>query len=251
MLPDQLRRYSRNIILPEIGKEGQEKLLNSAVLVVGAGGLGSSALLHLAASGIGTIGIIDHDKVDLSNLQRQIIHEVNDIGRKKAESAKDAIHDLNPEIRINTYNLKLTNENAEEIAKKYDIIIDGSDNFPTRFLLNKICFELHKTLISAAIIGFTGQISSFKHYLGDPHPCYNCFCPEEPPANIMPNCSESGVFSPLAGIIGNMQTGEAIKELLNIGESLSGFIIQFDILKMEMRKIKLIKDMNCNLCQKK
>lgn len=244
MHEDQLRRYSRNIKLPEIGEEGQKKLLRSKVLVIGAGGLGSPVLLYLAAAGVGKIGIIDNDRVDLTNLQRQTIHETGDIDRPKVESARDAIHDLNPDITVEIYNERIDEKNAHALISRYDIVADGSDNFATRFLVNDVCREVGVTLISAAINRFEGQLSTFK----TGGPCYRCIYPDIPPADTMPSCSEAGVFGSVAGVMGAWQTTEVIKELLGIGESLSGSLIVFNALKGESRKIKVNKDIKCKTC---
>lgn len=244
----ELRRYSRNIVLPEIGEGGQEKLKKAKVLVIGAGGLGSPALLYLAASGVGHIGIIDSDKVELSNLQRQIIHETGDISRPKAESALDALHDLNPLVQAESYPLRLAAENAAELISAYDIILDGSDNIETRFLVNDKCYAAKKILVSAAIVGFQGQVSVFKSHIPGNNPCYRCLYPEPPPEDAMPNCAENGVFSPLGGIMGSLMAAEAIKELLGVGESLSGYILMADLLKNGFRKVKLNKDSECSVC---
>jgi len=248
MNQDQLRRYSRNIILPEISEEGQEKLLKSKVLVIGAGGLGSPVLLYLAASGVGKIGIIDNDKVDLSNLQRQIIHETTDVNRPKVESAADAVHDLNPDIEVEIYSQRLDEENAAEIISQYDVIADGCDNFETRFLVNDICYQEKKTLVSAAIHRFEGQLSTFKAYLGDGNPCYRCIYPEIPPPGTMPDCSQAGILGSVAGIMGSWQATEVIKEILGVGESLSGSLIVFDALKSTSRKIRVNPDPECKIC---
>lgn len=248
MNQEELVRYSRNIKLPEIGEVGQEKLLASKVLVIGAGGLGSPILLYLAASGIGTIGVIDNDKIELSNLQRQIIHETSDIKRNKAESAADAIHDLNPDVKLEVMNFRLDEKNAAEIIKKYDIVADGSDNAETRFLVNDTCFHEKKTLVSGAINRFDGQVYTFKPYLGNGHPCYCCLYPEIPPAGTIPTCSESGILSPVAGVIGSLQAAEIIKELLGVGESLSGFMLKYDALAVKIQKTSLPKDKSCKLC---
>jgi len=248
MKNDQLIRYSRNIILPEIGEEGQKKLLAAKVLVVGAGGLGSPVLLYLAAAGVGTIGIIDDDRVELGNLQRQILHETADINQPKAESARDAIHDLNPDIKIEIFNKRLTAGNIKGIIRNYDIIADGSDNFETRFLLNDECFTAKKTLVSAAIHRFEGQLSVFKAYLGEKHPCYRCIYPEMPPPGTMPKCSEAGILGSVAGIMGAWQATEILKEITGAGESLSGWLIIFDALKSVSRKVKVKKNRECPVC---
>lgn len=245
---NELRRYSRNIILPEIGENGQKKLLDAKVLVIGAGGLGSPCALYLAASGIGTIGIVDDDEVEFSNLQRQILHETSDIGKNKAESAKYALLDLNPDIKVTEINKRLSEENAREIIDKYDIVADGSDNISTRFLVNDTCYFFKKTLVSAAVVGFQGQISTFKAYMGEEYPCYRCLYPVPPPQDTMPSCSHNGIFAPIAGILGAMQAGEVMKEILNIGESLSGYLLRFNIKDNVISKTKLNKDKECPLC---
>ena len=245
---NQKIRYSRHLTLPEIGEEGQEKLLSSKVLVVGAGGLGSPSLLYLAAAGIGNISIADGDKVELSNLQRQILHETYDIGQPKVDSAKSAMHDLNPEINIKTYNMRLDENNIDEIIANYDVIIDGSDNFATRLLLNDKAFATRKPLISAAIGGFSGQISTFKAYLGDPHPCYRCIYPNIEHAQNVNNCSESGVLGAVAGLMGSWQAIETVKEILQIGKSLSGWLVIFDALSASTRKVKVKRNKLCKCC---
>lgn len=245
---DQKVRYARNISLPELGEAGQEKLLKAKVLVVGAGGLGSPLLLYLASAGVGKIGIIDDDKVALSNLQRQIIHESEDVGRAKVLSAKDAINDLNPEVKISLYDERLTPYNIDPIIENYDIVADCCDNFETRFLVNAACFKHKKTLVSAAIIGFSGQLYSFKPYLGGNNPCYQCIVPDLPPADATPKCSESGVLGALGGVMGSMQALEVIKEICDIGQSLSGYMIVFDGLSNSIRKVKVKPDRSCKQC---
>lgn len=246
---NQQRRYSRQIILPEIGEEGQEKLSQSKVLVVGAGGLGSPALLYLAAAGVGHIGIADNDRVELSNLNRQIIHETGDIGRPKVESAKDAIADLNPEVKVTSYELRVTDENVDEVVSSYDIVLEGSDNIDTRFILHKACYNAQIPYISAAIVGFEGQMSVFKGYLEN-HPCYQCLYPEKPPSDAMPTCVENGVLGAVGGVLGSWQAAETIKEILNIGNSTSGSVLFFNLLDSNVRKTKLSKDADCSLCRK-
>lgn len=240
----QKNRYARQIILPEIGQAGQQKLLDSKVLVIGAGGLGSPCLLYLAASGIGTIGIVDCDIVELSNLQRQILFETSDIKTPKVEAAAAALEDLNPEIKIITHQLKLDASNIEEIIKNYDLIIDGSDNYSTRFLVNDICFKHKKPLVSAAILAFSGQISVFKAYEAA-QPCYRCIYEDEPPEGTMPNCSLNGILGSVAGTMGTLIATEAVKEILQIGKSLSGYLMVYDALKQEFRKVKITKDADC------
>ncbi len=243
MQHQQKVRYSRHLILPELGEEGQTRLLNASALVIGAGGLGSPALLYLAASGVGRIGIIDSDKVELSNLQRQVIHETSDIGRWKAESAADSISDLNPDIKTEIYKERLTEKNAEELIKKYDAVLDGSDNFETRFLVNDVCVKLKKPLVTAAILRFEGQVTVFDMEANSP--CYRCLYAEVPPAGTMPTCESNGIFSPVAGIAGTIQAAEAVKLLAGIKSELRGNLLVFDGLKMNFRKVKLNKDKKC------
>lgn len=245
---DEAVRYARNISLPEVGEKGQQCLLQSKVLVVGAGGLGSPLLLYLAASGVGTIGVVDNDRVALSNLQRQILHETGDVGRFKVESAEDTVHTLNPDIQIIPHACRLDNSNIDDIISNYDLVADGCDNFETRFLVNAACMRQKKTLVSAAIIGFSGQLYTFKPYLGEPHPCYQCIYPELPPADATPRCSESGILGSVAGIMGSWQATEVIKELLGIGESLSGQMMLVDALTNNIRKIKVPRARACVCC---
>jgi adenylyltransferase/sulfurtransferase len=243
----QIERYSRHIILPEIGGKGQEKLLKAKVFCVGAGGLGSPVALYLAAAGVGTIGIIDNDTVDLSNLQRQILHSTKTIDVHKVDSAKATLTALNPDITINPIRGRISSENILELIKDYDIILDGSDNFPTRFLINDACFFLKKTLISGSIFRFEGQVTTLKGHVGD-NPCYRCLYPEPPPAGMIPSCQEAGVLGVLAGTIGILQANEALKEILGIGESLSKRLSIYDALDMDFREVKTKKDPKCVLC---
>jgi len=245
---EQIERYSRHIILPEVGGAGQAKLLDSSVFMVGAGGLGSPAAYYLAAAGVGTIGIADADNVDLSNLQRQILHNNNRIGMPKTESAKQTLEALNPDVNVVTYPYRVTAENIREIIRDYDLILDGCDNFPTRFLVNDACFLEEKTLVSGAMFRFEGQVATFKPHADSDGPCYRCLYPEPPPAGLVPSCSEAGILGALAGAVGTIQAVEAIKELLGIGDSLSGRLLTFDALRMEWRKLKLRKDPACPLC---
>lgn len=240
---DAQRRYARHIVLPEIGEAGQAKLLASSVLVIGAGGLGSNALACLAASGIGRLGIVEPDRVELSNLQRQLLFETGDIGRLKAEAARDRIDEVNPDCVVELFIERLDAGNARELVRRFDIVIDGSDNFETRFALNDACFHEKKTLVSAAISGFSAQLSTFKPYLGAPHPCYRCLVPGMPERER--NCAQEGIVGPLAGMLGSMQALEAIKELLGIGESLSGWLLVIDVLTMQIKKIRLPADPAC------
>lgn len=249
MQHDQAVRYARHIALPEIGESGQQKLLSARVAVIGAGGLGSPLLFYLAAAGVGTIGIIDHDRVALSNLHRQIIHETADIDRLKTDSARDTLLDLNPGLSITTHPLRLDESNIDTLLSDYDLIADGSDNFETRFLINRYCHHHHKTLVSAAILGFTGQLYTFKSYLGDPHPCYQCLCPELPPADATPRCAEAGILGSLGGIMGAWQASEIIKEIVGIGESLSGSMVAIDVLKAQIRKVKILRNSLCICCR--
>ena len=248
MKHDLAVRYARNISLPEIGETGQERLLRSKVLVIGAGGLGSPLLFYLAAAGVGTIGIADDDRVALSNLQRQILHETGDTGRPKVDSAADTIHDLNPEVTIIPHHCRLDRNNVDAIITEYDLVADGCDNFETRFLISNACMRHQKTLVSAAIIGFSGQLYTFKPYLGAPHPCYQCIYPELPPPEATPRCSESGILGSVAGQMGSWQATEVIKELLEIGDSLSGYMIVADALTNNIRKVAVPRDPACKGC---
>lgn len=244
---DNLRRYARHIVLPEIGANGQAKLLSSKVLVIGAGGLGSAAIAYLAAAGIGKIGIVEPDRVELSNLQRQILFETADIGRSKAASARDRVQEVNPDAEVEIFEERITAENANKLVHDFDIVVDGSDNFATRFLVSDTCMQEKKPLVSAAISGFSGQLSTFKPYLGDPHPCYRCLVPEVPEREIA--CAQEGIIGPLAGTLGSMQALEVIKELLGIGSSLSGSLLIIDALTMSIRKVQLKLDPDCSFCK--
>ena len=248
---DQLDRYARHIILREIGGGGQQKLLRSKVLIVGAGGLGSPLALYLAAAGIGTIGIIDDDVVDLSNLQRQIAHGTADIGTEKVKSAAKAIARLNPDVRVIDHGERLNVANAAAIIGDYDLITDGTDNFETRFLLNDACYFAGKPLVSGSILQFDGQISTFKAYEDGANPCYRCLFPAPPPPEVAQTCGEAGVLGALAGGGGSLQAVEVVKELLAIGEGLSGRLLLYDALAVEFRKIKIPRDPNCPLCGEK
>jgi adenylyltransferase/sulfurtransferase len=247
---EQIERYSRHIILPEVGGTGQARLLESRVFMIGAGGLGSPAAYYLAAAGVGTIGIADADEVDLSNLQRQILHNNNRIGMPKVESAKLTLEAMNPDVEVRTYPYRITEENIRDIIRDYDLVIDGCDNFPTRFLVNDACFFEQKPLVSGAMFRFEGQVATFKPHADPQGPCYRCLYPEPPPAGLVPSCAEAGILGALAGAVGTIQAVEAIKELLGIGESLSGRLLVFDALRMEWKKLKLHKDPACPLCGK-
>ena len=245
---DELERYSRHIILPEIGGAGQQKLKQARVLAIGAGGLGSPLLLYLAAAGIGTIGIVDDDTVSLSNLQRQVLHDTESLGRQKTESAAVAISALNPHVRVIEHTTRLTPENAEQLIGGYDIVADGSDNFDTRFLVNDTCYRLKKTLVTAAMLRFDGQLSTFKAHQGAPHPCYRCVFPEPPPPGSVPACSEAGVLGALGGVMGSLQALEVVKEILDLGDSLSGRLLLYDALRGDVRTVRLRRDPVCKTC---
>ena len=242
---EQIERYSRHIILPEVGGTGQQKMLEARVLLLGAGGLGSPVAYYLAAAGIGNLGIVDFDRVDLSNLQRQIIHSTERIGMLKTESAKKTIEALNPDVKVVLYNEKLDSSNIMELIKNYDYIIDGSDNFPTRYLVNDACVMKKKTLIHGSIYRFEGQVTVFK---SDHGPCYRCLYPEPPPPGMAPNCQEGGVLGVLAGVIGNLQVVETLKLILGVGKPLIGKLLLYDALNTEFRNLRLRKDENCPVC---
>jgi len=242
---EEFLRYGRHLIMPEVGLKGQKKLKSASVLIVGAGGLGSPLAFYLTAAGVGRIGIVDFDVVDLSNLQRQIIHTTKDVGRSKLESAKEKLEALNPNVKIETYETRLTSENALEIIKDYDIIIDGTDNFPTRYLVNDACVLLKKPNVYGSIFRFEGQASVFYAEFG---PCYRCLYQEPPPPGLVPSCAEGGVLGVLPGIIGTIQALEAIKLILGVGEPLIGKLLLFDALKMKFREVKLRKNPQCPIC---
>ena len=246
--PEQMTRYSRHFLLPEVGEEGQAKLLDAKVLMVGAGGLGSPSAYYLAAAGVGTMGIIDPDVVDLSNLQRQILHTNDRIGQPKTDSAKQTLQALNPDVRINTYQEKLTSENVMEIIKDYDIIVDGCDNFPTRYLVNDACVMVNKPNVHGSIFQFDGQASVF---YPDKGPCYRCLYPEPPPPGMAPSCAEAGVLGVLPGLIGAIQALETIKLILGKGENLVGKLLCFNTLSMEITTLNLRKDPDCPVCGEK
>jgi molybdopterin/thiamine biosynthesis adenylyltransferase len=245
---DQIHRYARHIILDEVGGVGQEKLLNARVLVVGAGGLGSPLLMYLAAAGVGTLGIVDDDHVSLSNLQRQIAHTTERVGDAKTNSAAETLGALNPDVRVIAHNMRVAQDNVAALIAGYDLVADGSDNFPTRFFLNDACHLGGKTLVSAAVLRFDGQLSTFKSYLGGAHPCYRCIYPAPPPEGLIPNCAEGGVLGALAGTMGTLQATEVIKEVLGIGESLSGTLMIYEGLATAFRKVRVKPDPACALC---
>ena len=249
---DQIRRYARHILLDAIGGEGQARLLRARVLVVGAGGLGSPLLLYLAAAGVGTIGVVDDDAVDLSNLQRQIVHTTQSIGMAKVESAKQTLAAINPEVRLIPHPFRLTVDNASDLIADYDVVADGSDNFATRFLVNDACYFTAKPLVSGAVLRFDGQVATFKAHAatedGGHGPCYRCLFREPPPPGAVPTCAEAGVLGAWCGTIGSLQATEVIKEILGIGEGLSGWLLVCDALSAEFRKIRVRRDPECPLC---
>ena len=242
---DQINRYSRHLLLPEVGVEGQEKICDSKVLLIGTGGLGSPLALYLAAAGVGNLGLIDFDVVDLSNLQRQVAHGESTVGKLKVDSAKARIADLNSSINVTTYNTRLSSENVMEIFADYDIIVDGTDNFPTRYLASDACVLLKKPYIYGCILRFEGQASVFDSTTG---PCYRCLYPSPPPPGLVPSCAEGGVIGILPGIVGLIQANEVIKLVLGVGDSLVGRLLLFDALKMKFREMKLRKDPSCPIC---
>ena len=242
---EEILRYARHLILPEVGPEGQQKLKAARVLVIGAGGLGSPVALYLAAAGVGTIGMVDFDAVDATNLQRQILHGTGALGRSKLESARDRLEDLNPHVHLETFDTRLSSANALDILRGFDIVVDGSDNFPTRYLVNDACVLLDQPNVYGAIFRFEGQASVFHAAKG---PCYRCLYPEPPPPDLVPSCAEGGVLGVLPGIIGSIQALEAIKLILGRGESLIGRLVLFDALKLRFRELALRKDPSCPVC---
>ncbi len=245
LTPDQRNRYQRHLLLPEVGEKGQQKLLESKVLMLGAGGLGSPSALYLAAAGVGTIGIIDMDVVDQSNLQRQILHNMDRIGDRKVDSAKKTLTLLNPDVNVVTYDQRLGADNVLDIIDGYDIIVDGTDNFPTRYLLNDASLIKKIPVVFGAIFRFEGQVTIFNPYNG---PCYRCMLPQPPPAEMAPSCAEAGVLGVLPGIIGSLEAMEAIKHLLDLGDTLSGRLLTYDALEQSFRTFKIRRDPNCPAC---
>ena len=246
---EQFQRYARHLILDEVGEEGQEKLLASRVWVVGAGGLGSPMLLYLAAAGVGTLGIIDNDRVDLTNLQRQIVHSSERVGDLKVDSARAMLGAINDDVRIETYPTRLGPDNAAEIIARYDLVADGSDNFATRYLLTEQCFRLGKPLVAAALSPFEGQLSTFRPHLGAGHPCYRCLFREPPPPDMVPRCEEAGILGAVAGVVGTLQAVEVLKELLGLGDSLDGTLLIYDALGARFHRIRIGKDPECPTCR--
>lgn len=243
--PDEVRRYSRHLILPEFGARGQKKLKAAKVLVVGAGGLGSPAALYLAAAGIGTLGLVDFDDVDLSNLQRQVLHGTRDVGRAKVDSARDTLSDLNPHVQIQLHRERLTRDNALALFARYDLILDGTDTFATRYLINDACVLTGKRNVSASVFRFEGQVSVFCAKGG---PCYRCLYPEPPPPGLVPSCGEGGVLGVVPGIVGTIQAAEALKVIAEIGEPLVGRLLSFDALEMRFQQFKLKRRADCPAC---
>ncbi len=243
--PDELQRYHRHLILPDVGEEGQRRLKAARVLLVGAGGLGSPAGLYLAAAGVGRLGVVDADEVELSNLQRQVLHGTSDVGRPKVESARDRLRDLNPHVEIVTHAVRLTSANAMEILRGYDLVVDGTDNFQTRYLINDACVLLGKPNVYGSVIRFDGQASVFSAADG---PCYRCLFREPPPPGLVPNCAEGGVFGVLPGLVGVIQATEAIKLITGTGEPLVGRLLLVDALRMRFRTIELARDPECRAC---
>ena len=243
---EQIHRYSRQMILPGIGGKGQRKLAEAKVFIMGAGGLGSPAAIYLAAAGVGTIGLADSDHVEIHNLQRQILHRTCDIGLPKVESGRKTLESLNPEVKVQIYCERVTSANIRRIIRAYDLVLDGSDNFPTRFLVNDVCYFEKKTLISGAILRYDGQLSTFKPHAGGP--CYRCLFPEPPPPGAVPSCQEAGVLGAVAGIIGLFQANEALKEILGIGQSMAGRFLLFDALDLAFQEMKSKKNRDCPLC---
>lgn len=245
---EQIERYSRHIILSEVGVEGQQKLLESKVLIIGTGGLGAPAAMFLAAAGIGTIGLVDADQVDLSNLQRQIIHQTKDVGKLKVISGKETINEMNPDVKVITYHTFVDASNIMDIIKgqDYDFIIDGTDNFSAKFLINDACVLAKKPFSHAGIIRFNGQLTT---YIPDNNtPCYRCMFKEPPPEGAVPTCREAGVLGVMGGVIGTLQATEAIKYILGLGDTLAGYLLTYDAIKMEFRKIKIKHNTKCGIC---
>ncbi len=248
----QINRYARHILLREVGGEGQKKLLDAKVLVIGAGGLGSPNILYLAAAGVGTIGIVDDDEVDLSNLQRQVLHGTADIGRSKVASAIDSVAAINPDVNVVAHAERINAANAMDLIGQYDVVADGCDNFATRFLVNDVCYFQKKTLVSAAILRFDAQVATYRPFAGpggeEPGPCYRCIFREAPPEGQIPTCAEAGVMGAMCGMVGSFQATEVIKEILGIGESLAGSLMILDGLGAVFRKIAVKRDPGCPVC---
>ena len=246
---EETARYSRHLMMPEVAADGQRRLKAARVLCIGAGGLGSPAALYLAAAGVGKIGIVDFDDVDLSNLQRQILHGTKDVGRNKLESARDRLRDANPNIEVELHGCRFSSENAPGLVARYDLVIDGSDNFPTRYLSNDVCVFARKPNVYGSVFRFDGQATVFAPHLGGP--CYRCLFPEPPAPGTVPNCAEAGVLGVLPGIVGMVQAIEAIKLILGVGETLIGRLLHFDALKMKFREFNVRRDLECPICRER
>lgn len=244
LTPEQVQRYSRHIIMPQVGSRGQRKIMESKVLIVGAGGLGSPVAVYLALAGVGTIGIVDFDVVDLSNLQRQILHQNDDVGRPKVVSAKETLNAYNPDVNVVTHEEPLTSQNALEIIAQYDIVVNGADNFPARYLVNDACVFLKKPLVDGSILLFDGQATVYLPGKG----CYRCLYPAPPPPGLVPSCAEAGVLGALCGTIGSIQATEVLKLILGIGDTLNGRLLLYDALSMEFRQVKIRRDPDCVVC---
>ena len=244
LTPDQVNRYSRHIIMNDVGSRGQRKLMQSKVLILGAGGLGSPSAIYLSLAGVGTIGLVDFDVVDLSNLQRQILHHTADVGRPKLQSARDTIHAFNPDVNVVLHETRLESHNAMEIISQYDMVVNGADNFATRYLVNDACYLAGKPLVDGSILIFDGQATVFIPGQG----CYRCLFPSPPPPGMVPNCAEAGVLGALTGLVGSIQATEALKLILGIGESLSSRLLLVDALSMNFREVKLRRNPSCPLC---
>src|SRR5215813_5481746 len=242
----ELQRYSRHLIMPEVTAEGQKRLKAASVLCIGAGGLGSPAALYLACAGVGTLGLVDFDRVDLTNLQRQVLHGTEDIGRSKLESACDRLQDINPEIELKLHDCRFSSGNAQQIVADYDLVVDGSDNFATRYLSNDVCVFARKPNVYGSVFRFEGQATVFVPHWGGP--CYRCLFPEPPPPESVPNCAQAGVLGVLPGVIGMLQAIEAIKLIVGIGDPLIGRLLHFDALKVQFRELKLRRDPQCPVC---
>ena len=244
LTPEQVNRYSRHIIMPQVGSRGQRKLMESRVLIVGAGGLGSPSAMYLALAGVGTLGLVDFDVVDLSNLQRQILHHNADVGRPKVLSAKETIQSYNPDVDVQIHETRLTSENALGIISQYDIVVNGADNFPSRYLINDACYLLGKPLVDGSILLFDGQATVYLPGQG----CYRCLFPSPPPPGAVPSCAEAGVLGALTGMVGSIQAVETLKLLLDVGESLASRLLLVDALTMDLRTVKIRRNPKCPLC---
>lgn len=244
LTPEQVQRYSRHIIMPQVGSHGQRKLMQSKVLIVGAGGLGSPTALYLSLAGVGTVGLVDFDVVDISNLQRQILHQNEDVGRPKVVSAQETINAYNPDVNVRVHETPINSENAFEIMADYDIVVNGADNFATRYLVNDACYLLNKPLVDGSILMFDGQATVYLPGRG----CYRCLFPAPPPPGAVPNCAEAGVLGAITGLVGSIQATETLKLILDIGDTLSGRLLLVDALTMDFRTVKIRQNPNCPLC---